>query len=61
MKIFQKIVNTLKSVLSGKKKIDKEIGEIPTKSSKEIWLCPLVPTKVLKEHQEKEKSKIKME
>jgi len=56
-----KILSTLKRVLFGKKEIDKEIGEIPMKSSREVWLCPLVPTKVLKEHQEKERSRIKME
>jgi len=51
MKIFQKILSTLKRVLPSKKEIDKEIGEIPMKSSKEIWLCPLVTTKVLEEGQ----------
>ena len=49
MKISQKILSTFKRVLSVKKEIDKEIGEIPMKSEREIWLCPLVPTDVLEE------------
>ena len=51
MKIFQKMLNTLKRVLPSKKEIDKEIGEIPMRSSREVWLCPLVPTKVMEECQ----------
>jgi len=54
MKIYQKILNTLKRVLPDKKEIDKELMGIPMKSSKEIWLCPLVPSKVLEEYQERE-------
>ena len=54
MKIFQKMLNTLKRVLPSKKGVDKEIGEIPMKSSREVWLCPLVPTKVLEDHQKSE-------
>ena len=50
MKIFQKMLNTLKRVLPSKKEIDKEIGEIPMKSSREIWLCPLVSNKALEKN-----------